>query len=69
MDELAKLRWQCRRGTRELDLLLTNYLETSYINASPADQRRFLDILDLEDSVLMARYDQLANLLNTVKQS
>ena len=23
----SKLRWQCRRGMRELDLLLTDYLE------------------------------------------
>jgi succinate dehydrogenase flavin-adding protein (antitoxin of CptAB toxin-antitoxin module) len=28
MHQLARLRWQCRRGTKELDLLLQRYLET-----------------------------------------
>ena len=28
MNQLARLRWQCRRGTKELDLLLQRYLET-----------------------------------------
>jgi len=27
----ARLRWQCRRGMRELDLLLTDYLENDYL--------------------------------------
>ena len=27
----SKLRWQCRRGMRELDLLLTDYLENDLL--------------------------------------
>ena len=27
---LSQLRWQCRRGMKELDTLLTAYLETRY---------------------------------------
>lgn len=60
MDELAKLKWQCRRGTRELDLLLNDYLDNRFIKANPEDQRYFLEILNLEDSILLEQIDQLA---------
>jgi antitoxin CptB len=57
MDELAKLRWQCRRGTRELDLLLNNYLETRYPFADEEEKARFVEMLKLDDSDLMAQCD------------
>ena len=60
MDELAKLKWQCRRGTRELDLLLNNYLDNYFVTANLSEQRYFLEILKREDSELMAQFDQLA---------
>jgi antitoxin CptB len=66
MDELAKLKWQCRRGTRELDLLLNDYLENRFIKANPAEQSYFLEILKLEDSILLAQIDQLAKRLGGV---
>jgi len=54
MTELNKLRWRCRRGTRELDLLLSRYLESSYGSACQAEQQAFLSLLDLEDVQLSA---------------
>ena len=57
MDELAKLRWQCRRGTRELDLLLNNYLETRYPVADEEEKARFVEMLKLDDSELLAQCD------------
>lgn len=49
MDNMAKLRWQCRRGTRELDLLLTKYLETQYPVADEEEKARFAALLKLDD--------------------
>jgi len=53
MDELAKLRWQCRRGSKELDLLLQRYLETDYVLADEAGKARFVQLLALEDDELL----------------
>ncbi|MDJ0806588.1 MAG: succinate dehydrogenase assembly factor 2, partial [Gammaproteobacteria bacterium] len=33
--ELNRLRWQCRRGMLELDLLLLGFLETRYPRLDP----------------------------------
>ena len=49
---LSKLRWHCRRGMRELDVLMLRYLDNSYENASTEDQQGFVDLLALEDPVL-----------------
>ena len=53
MIELNKLRWRCRRGTLELDLMLVRYLELRYQIADSQEQRSFLDLLELEDTELM----------------
>jgi antitoxin CptB len=31
--EIGKLRWRCRRGMRELDVLLSRYLDEEYRTA------------------------------------
>ena len=54
MSELAKLRWHCRRGQLELDLLLQDYLVNHYLHASAAEQIRFAELLKLEDDELLA---------------
>jgi antitoxin CptB len=56
VDELAKLRWQCRRGSKELDLLLIHYLETRYPVADEAEKARFTEMLKLDDLELMAQH-------------
>ena len=53
MNELAKLKWQCRRGMKELDLLLENYLATDYLLADTAEKTRFAELLQLEDDELL----------------
>jgi antitoxin CptB len=57
MNELAKLRWQCRRGSKELDLLLMNYLETRYPSADEAEKMCFAEMLKLDDVELMMQRD------------
>lgn len=49
-----KLRWRCRRGMRELDVLLERYLEERYPSASVPEQRAFEALLDLPDPDLFA---------------
>jgi len=54
MDELARLRWQCRRGTKELDFLLNRYLETGYLVADKGERGLFVELLGMEDDELSA---------------
>lgn len=51
---LGQLRWRCRRGMRELDVLLLSYLERHFPDASSAEQRGFIALLELPDPVLFA---------------
>lgn len=62
-ENINKLRWRCRRGTLELDLMLLRYLENCYLAAELSEQQTFLRMLELEDTELM-RYlmgEQLPN--------
>jgi len=54
--ELKRLRWQCRRGAKELDAVLCRYLEGSYITAASSEQYLFLELLALEDDALLAYF-------------
>ena len=54
MSEESRLRWQCRRGMRELDELLLRYLEDDYPNASDDDKAAFRAVLELADPELNA---------------
>ncbi|MFZ2449708.1 MAG: succinate dehydrogenase assembly factor 2 [Methylovulum miyakonense] len=51
--ELAKLKWQCRRGSLELDLLLKHYLDTAYLQADNEEKARFVELLKLDDEILL----------------
>ena len=50
--ELGKLRWRCRRGMKELDLLLLRYVEEQYGEAPSAHQEAFRALLDAPDPVI-----------------
>ena len=49
----SRLRWQCRRGMKELDALLTDYLEQHYDGASDGEKAAFRDVLALPDPDLV----------------
>jgi len=51
---LGRLRWRCRRGIRELDVLLTAYIDTRYAGASEAHQEAFRALLEQENSLIYA---------------
>ena len=53
MSSFPEIRWQCRRGMRELDELLTRFLDTKYAD-SPSDvQMAFVELLKLSDPELV----------------
>lgn len=52
MSEQARLRWLCRRGMKELDVLLERYLERDYATAPAAEQAAFRELLECQDPVL-----------------
>jgi len=49
MSNKAKLLWRCRRGVKELDVVLTRYLETCYDAADTADKQAFEYLLECQD--------------------
>jgi antitoxin CptB len=53
-EQIGKLRWRCRRGMKELDLLTLGYLEKCYPTASAEERRAFADLLELQDPLLMS---------------
>ena len=53
-DSTARLRWRCRRGTREMDLLLLRFLERDYPYLDAREQSLFGALLDEADPDLYA---------------
>lgn len=49
---MSRLDWRCRRGTKELDVLLQRYLQRHYSQAPAQEQRAFETLLDLQDPQL-----------------
>jgi antitoxin CptB len=52
--ELGKLRWRCRRGMKELDVLLARYMDERFCSASKLEQDTFKRLLETQDAVLYA---------------
>lgn len=49
---LRRLRWQCRRGMKELDVVLTRYLDRRFSVASAQERQNFERLLKVEDDRL-----------------
>jgi antitoxin CptB len=49
---MARLRWHCRRGMRELDVMLTRYLDRVWATASAAEREAFVQLVELQDPEL-----------------
>jgi antitoxin CptB len=56
-DQLAtwrhRLRWRCRRGMRELDIVLAAFVEQTNPAAGPRELAAFERLLDYADDVLL----------------
>ena len=48
-----RLAWQCRRGMRELDVLLKGFLEHRYEQLDAQERDSFARLLDYPDAVLL----------------
>jgi antitoxin CptB len=48
----GRLRWACRRGMRELDVLMSRYLERDFALASSDERAAFRQLLGLQDPEL-----------------
>ena len=49
----SRLRWQCRRGMKELDQLLVAYLDEHYDAADDTEKAAFQSLLELPDPELI----------------
>ena len=54
MSHRSKLAWRCRRGMKELDVLLGRYLASRYDTAPEEEKSAFEEALDLPDPQLYA---------------
>ncbi len=52
----GQLRWRCRRGMKELDVLLSRFVEEQFDQSSAADQAAFWRLLDSQDTTLYAYF-------------
>jgi succinate dehydrogenase flavin-adding protein (antitoxin of CptAB toxin-antitoxin module) len=50
--ERARLAWRCRRGRREWDLLLLDWLGRHYASSTAVQRARFAAVLELPDPEL-----------------
>lgn len=58
MSEMSRLRWRCRRGMRELDLLLEHFLAGGYGALDDVGRQRFEELLGEQDDVLFGWFYQ-----------
>jgi len=47
-----RLRWKCRRGMLELDIMLQSFIESGYAELGPEDNNYFEQLLNYEDNPL-----------------
>jgi antitoxin CptB len=50
----GRLAWRCRRGMKELDLVLMRYLEHGWQQAGEVERGAFERLLELPDPMLVA---------------
>lgn len=70
-----RLKWQCRRGMLELDVLLNRYLDSQYELLTEPEKHQFQQLLTIEDPELYGYLMQqlpipteLQETINAIKQ-
>lgn len=48
-----RLYWLCRRGMKELDLLMEAYLQNDYLKSSAKRQQAFEKLLEYQDPLIL----------------
>lgn len=54
----SQVKWKCRKGLRELDILLSKYFEEKYPNLTEEDKLIFLEFIELDTYAIL---DMLTN--------
>ncbi len=52
MKNLERVRWRCRRGLLELDIVLGRFIEAQYAQLDEAERQAFEALLDMPDNPL-----------------
>ena len=52
MKELERIRWRCRRGLLELDIVLGRFVESHYAQLDEPHRHAFEELLDMPDTLL-----------------
>ena len=76
-DKKARLLWRCRRGIKEMDIILQEFINVSYDQLNNEDKNAFSKLLDEQDldilNWIMGKdnpvNDRLANIINIIKTS
>jgi antitoxin CptB len=66
--DLNRLRWHCRRGMLELDLVLARFLEEKCRQLTAQQRQEFERLLDLEDQALWQRISGEAAAMSGIEQ-
>lgn len=53
MTQGSSLIWRCRRGIKEMDLLLQRFIETRFHKLSEQEKLAFAELLDQQDPDIM----------------
>ena len=56
--EISKVIWKCRKGIREIDILLSRYTEKVYPTLNPEQQSIYVEFIDLDTYEIL---DMLVN--------
>ena len=54
----SQVKWKCRKGLRELDILLSKYFEEKYSHLTDEDKLVFLEFIELDTYTIL---DMLTN--------
>ena len=54
MGDMDRIRWQCRRGLLEMDLILQRFLAEDFDSLTPNEVALFKELLGEVDTVLLA---------------
>ena len=76
-DKKARLLWRCRRGIKEMDIILQEFINVSYDQLNDEDKNAFSKLLDEQDLDILnwiigknkPTNDRLANIINIIKTS
>ncbi|GJM06197.1 MAG: hypothetical protein DHS20C09_21930 [marine bacterium B5-7] len=73
----SRLLWRCRRGIREMDIVLQDFLNQSYDTLSDTDKNSFAQLLDEADLDILnwimgkdvPEDDGMKNIITLIRQS